>query len=65
MNQEQTSRRSGWPSPHMSIVVLVLLAVISFFMLTEHRLHLFRVHPYLLLTSQSSRSLLESQAFVS
>jgi Protein of unknown function (DUF2933) len=49
MNQEQTSRRSGWLGPHTGIVVLVFLAVISFFMLTQHRLHLFGVLPYLLL----------------
>jgi hypothetical protein len=49
MNQEQTSRRSGWLGPHTGIVVLVFLAVISFFMVTQLRLHLFGVLPYLLL----------------
>ena len=49
MNHEHTERNGGWLSSRRSIVLLGFLAIIGFFMFTEHRAHLFGILPYLLL----------------
>ena len=49
MNHEQTERNEGWLSSRRSIVLLGFMAIIGFFLFTEHRAHLFGILPYLLL----------------
>ena len=49
MNHEQVSGNGSWLGSRRSIVLLVLLAIIAFFLFTEHRAHLFGILPYLLL----------------
>ena len=48
MNNEQTSMAS-WFGSRGTVVLLVLLAIIGFYLFTEHRLHLFGILTYLLL----------------
>lgn len=49
MNHENQSQTGSWLGSRRSIVLLVFLAVIGFFLFTEHRAHLFGILPYLLL----------------
>jgi hypothetical protein len=45
MSQEQGTQRSA----QWGVLLLLLIAVIAFFLLTDHRAHLFEFLPYLLL----------------
>jgi hypothetical protein len=49
MNHENQSGNGGWLGSRRSLVLLVFLAIIGFFLFTEHRAHLFGILPYLLL----------------
>ena len=49
MNHENQSGNGAWPGSRRSLVLLVFLAIIGFFLFTEHRAHLFGILPYLLL----------------
>jgi hypothetical protein len=49
MNHEQASGSGNWLSSRRGIVLLAFLAIIGFFLFTEHRAHLFGILPYLLL----------------
>ncbi|HKZ78268.1 MAG TPA: DUF2933 domain-containing protein [Pyrinomonadaceae bacterium] len=49
MNHEDTSETGNWLGSRRGIVLLVFLAIIGFFLFTEHRAHLFGILPYLLL----------------
>ena len=49
MNPENQSQNGNWLGSRRSIVLLVFLAVIGFFLLTEHWPHLFGILLYLLL----------------
>ena len=49
MNHGHGESNGGWLSSRKSIVLLGFLAIIGFFMFTEHRAHLFGILPYLLL----------------
>lgn len=49
MNHEHITTNSSWRGSRRSIVLLVFLAIIGFFLFTEHRAHLFGILPYLLL----------------
>ena len=49
MNPENQSQNGSWFGSRRSIVLLVFMAVIGFFLFTEHRAHLFGILPYLLL----------------
>lgn len=49
MNYEHQSQNSSWLGSRRSIVLIVFLAIIGFFLFTEHRAHLFGILPYLLL----------------
>ena len=49
MNHEQASGTGSWLGSRRGIVLLVFLAIIGFFLFTEHRAHLFGILPYLLL----------------
>lgn len=46
---EHAQRNRGWLSSLRGIVFLGFLAIIGFFLFTEHRVHLFGILPYLLL----------------
>lgn len=48
-NMEHTEQNRGWLSSLRGIVLLGFLAIIGFFLLTEHRAHVFGILPYLLL----------------
>lgn len=49
MNHDQATGRGSWLGSRRGIVLLGLLAIIGFFLFTEHRAHLFGILPYLLL----------------
>ena len=49
MKNEQHSGNGSWFGSRRSVVLLLFLAIIGFFMFTEHRAHLFGWLPYLLL----------------
>ncbi len=49
MTTEQQSQRHCWLHSRTGLVLVVFLAVAAFFLLTEHRAHLFGILPYLLL----------------
>lgn len=49
MNNDQETGKGSWLGSGRGIVVLVFLAIIGFFLFTEHRAHLFGMLPYLLL----------------
>lgn len=49
MNHEHQSENGRWLGSRRSVVLIVFLAIIGFFLFTEHRAHLFGVLPYLLL----------------
>lgn len=49
MNQETQSGNGGWLGSRRSLVLIVFLAIVGFFLFTEHRAHLFGILPYLLL----------------
>ncbi len=49
MNHEHQSENGSWLGSRRSLVLIVFLAIISFFLFTEHRAHLFGILPYLLL----------------
>ena len=48
MNNERTSM-TNWFGSRGTIVLLLFLAMIGFYLFEEHRLHLFGILPYLLL----------------
>lgn len=49
MSQENQSGNGGWFGSRRSLVLIVFLAIVGFFLFTEHRAHLFGILPYLLL----------------
>lgn len=49
MNNDQETGKGSRFGSRRGIVVLVFLAIIGFFLFTEHRAHLFGILPYLLL----------------
>ena len=49
MNHEHQSKNGGWFNSRRSLVLIVFLTIIGFFLFTEHRAHLFSILPYLLL----------------
>lgn len=49
MNHEHQSENGSWLGSRRSVVLIVFLAIIGFFLFTEHRAHLFGILPYLLL----------------
>lgn len=49
MNHENQSVNTSWLGSRRSVVLIVFLAIIGFFLFTEHRAHLFGILPYLLL----------------
>ncbi len=49
MNHEHQSTNGSWLGSRRNIVLLVLLAIVAFFLFTEYRGHLFGILPYLLL----------------
>lgn len=49
MNDEHQSGTGRWLGSRRSVVLIVFLAIIGFFLFTEHRAHLFGFLPYLLL----------------
>ncbi|HEX9424147.1 MAG TPA: DUF2933 domain-containing protein [Pyrinomonadaceae bacterium] len=49
MNYEHQPANSSWLGSRRSVVLVVFLAIIGFFLFTEHRAHLFGILPYLLL----------------
>ena len=49
MNHEHQSENVSWLNSRRSVVLIVFLAIIGFFLFTEHRAHLFGILPYLLL----------------
>ena len=49
MNHEHQSTNRSWLGSRGSVVLLVFLAIVAFFLFTEHRAHLFGILPYLLL----------------
>ena len=49
MNHEQASGIGNWLGSRTGIVLLVFLAIIGFFLFTEHRAHLLAILPYILL----------------
>ena len=49
MNNDQETGKGSWFGSRRGIVVLVFVAIIGFFLFTEHRAHLFGILPYLLL----------------
>jgi len=49
MNHENQSQKGSWLGSRRSLVLIAFLAIIAFFLFTEHRAHLFGILPYLLL----------------
>ena len=49
MNHETQSGDGSWFGSPRSLVLIVFLAIVGFFLLTEHRAHLFGILPFLLL----------------
>lgn len=49
MNHEKTTGYGSWLASRRGMVLLVFLAIIGFFLFTEHRAHLLGILPYLLL----------------
>jgi uncharacterized membrane protein len=49
MNQEQQSVASGWSRSFVGLVIIAILAALSFYLYTRHRSHLFAILTYLLL----------------
>lgn len=49
MNHEHPSGNGSWLGSRRSLVFIVFLAIIGFFLFTEHRAHLFGILPFLLL----------------
>ncbi len=49
MNHEQQSANDGWLGSRRSVVLIMFLAIVGFFLFTEHRVHLFGILPFLLL----------------
>jgi len=49
MNHEHQSENGSWLDSRRSVLLIVFLAIIGFFLFTEHRAHLFGNLPYLLL----------------
>ena len=49
MNSEHQSENGSWLSSRRTSVLIVFLAIIGFFLFTEHRAPLFGILPYLLL----------------
>jgi hypothetical protein len=49
MNQGHATVERNWLSSGGKIVLLIILAVIGWFLFTQHGVHLFTVLPYLLL----------------
>lgn len=49
MNHENQSGNGGWLGSRRSLVLIVFLVIVGFFLFTEHRAHLFGILPYLLL----------------
>ena len=49
MNDKQPSEPTAWFRSRTGLVLLGLLAIIGFFLVTEHRAHLFGILPFLLL----------------
>ncbi len=49
MNHETRTQNGSWLTNGRSIVLLVFLAVIGFFLFTGHQTHVFGILPYLLL----------------
>ena len=49
MNHENQTQRHTWFGLNRSVVVMAILAVLSFFLLSGHSSHVLRILPYLLL----------------
>ncbi|HKZ77487.1 MAG TPA: DUF2933 domain-containing protein [Pyrinomonadaceae bacterium] len=49
MKHENQSGTGGWFGTRRSVVLLLFLAIVGFFLFTEHRAHLFGILPYFLL----------------
>ena len=49
MVDKQSSQISCWLHSRVGLVSVAFLAIAAFFLLTEHRAHLFGILPYLLL----------------
>lgn len=49
MSLQNQSQNGSWLGLRRTVVLLVFLAIIAFFLFTEHRAHLFGILPYLLL----------------
>jgi hypothetical protein len=49
MNHENQQGNSGWRGSGRSVVLIGFLAIIGFFLFTEHRAHLFGILPFLFL----------------
>ena len=49
MNHENQSANGSWLGSRRALVLIVFLAIVGFFLFTEHRAHLFGILPYLFL----------------
>lgn len=49
MDTKEQSQMSGWLRSRTGLVLIGFLAIIAFFLVTEHRAHLFGFLPFLLL----------------
>ncbi len=49
MAAEQHTGSNGWLRSRTGLVLIVFLAIAAYFLVTEHRAHLFGILPYLLL----------------
>jgi hypothetical protein len=49
MNHENQPGNRGWLGSRRSVVLIGFLAIIGFFLFTEHRAHLFDILPFLFL----------------
>lgn len=49
MSHEYQSQNDGWLGSRRNLVLIVFLAIVGFFLFTEHRAHLLGILPYLLL----------------
>lgn len=49
MGHQDPSQRGNWLGSRMGLALLGFLAIIAFFLVTEHRAHLFSILPFLLL----------------
>jgi len=49
MDTKEQSQMGGWLRSRIGLVLIGFLAIIGFFLVTEHRAHLFGLLPFLLL----------------